>query len=561
MKPKACSYCGNPNIEVKEHTLKNGKLRKEYWCSFCSNTLSGGMGEFYTPGEFLTSAAVISTELLWGQWQEYLFVKQDSIIFKLDISNDNLCKCENIYNSNPKDVNNLIRLVLINILKGNNFKPYIKELISFWNSKKIGANTIINISLAFADLGDKEFKYHTPKLKLFFVWLINIKKNDFISELKTYHNNEFSTLHLFWEIIGTENMESITDVFKIYFDDIYLDEGYLESYALAEYCYNRKDYFQAYLLFEKLNIYNRNYEITDVELGNEAPLYFLDIADIQLPTVQSIAEKTKISFAKLIESGNNENIREIICILSNRLKDKEDKIARHEKDLFGHKKMLNLFSCIIGGKYEDALKEWISWEKRNSSIGKAEEFDIWELTKLLSGCTDKINKKKLSEFVEKAYIPCMVHPVEFEIRDFIKENYILVYRDTKNAWFHLMKNNEYLQNDKFIKTGDFDSIRFKHFYDIINSDWDIFKKAFILTSEDKSINHRELTKFIKTIHNIRNDFTHKKITLANEEVATLNASIEKWNNIYENWVTKKSSQRHQKNIGVSKKTLGSGTES
>lgn len=557
MPDKKCPYCGNDNFKRK--TIKNddGFPQTSDYCSICDHRV-GVIEISQAEIEFLKShedqewkeyAEEIGLDKFpWGGsslWKKYLFTKNKTGQVTLNLTAENIDSCEELYNKCPDDNDNLIRLLLLKIFLGQDCKGLVTKFINIWQKELFLVSSLFT-ALVFDIKIYEAIEPYLPKLRNFLLWLLDTYPKQFeiaISEIEDPYG--FKSI---LKIIGASEVCRIIDSEDLYFCDIFIDEGYVQTYVTAESCYSGKKWFDGFILFQKLKTFNDLHNIKDEELYEEFKdevWYFSDILHSP-PTLQVIENKLYECFSKLLESNEKTKLYDFINKHDQHLWFYGNKVFEKDEEINNYSQLYSVFSEIIKENYDEAYKKWIQWNKHGITLAG---LDIWAVTKSIINLRDGVGNKKsniknllsANPFMEDLAI---ISDLEIKLREFIFDNLGEYYGNDENGWRKgvpeeiRVKCVTRKETDYNIESPKRDFSDFSDYAQIIcfKGNWEnIFKKYFILEKNDVQKHKEKLTLFLNELVPLRNTVFHLRRVLELNEREKLKTYSGTFYKVYSKW--------------------------
>ena len=556
MTEKKCPYCGNENIIRKTIKDENGFLEKSDWCSICNN-LFGRREISQEAIEFLMRSGDQEWEeyanelgidnFSWGQsslWKKYLFIKNEKDEVALDVSEQNIKKCEQLYREYPDDENNLIRLMLLKIFLERECGDLILKFTNIWEKELI----IGSLCCALV-LDEKIYRAIEPyilHLKNFLLFLQDKNSKHFCDEISEL--GDPCSFKSVLKIIGASEVSRIMDVKYLYDSDIYLDEGYLQCYVTAESCYQNKKWFEGFMLFQKLKTFNEMYQLTNEDLhkGLKNDIWFFSDLLHSSPTIEDIKDRLLECFNGLVVSKEKSNLFEYTGTLELNLRFYWGKILEKEKEIKNYSQIYSVFSDLMKENYEEAFEKWRQWDKRGIKLAG---LDIWTVTKSIINLKDRIGNKEDNIKALLSANPLMedfgiISDLEMKLREFIFENLSKYYGGEALGWRKGVPQDirkkcvSRKEEDVNLETPKHSFLDFSDYTDIIcfKENWEsIFKKYFIMEKSDQQKGKEKLTSFLGELVPLRNTVCHLRRVLKDDERKRLKELRAVFYKIYEKW--------------------------
>ena len=121
MKKDFCPYCGNPDVKI----LKS----KEWNCPACNNIV---YKDFATRALSLSEKSSLTEEelekIIKEDWKYYLENKDGD----WNLSNHDLKECQKLYDIEPNDSDNVLRLFTVKLCAGMDCKDLALQFIKLW---------------------------------------------------------------------------------------------------------------------------------------------------------------------------------------------------------------------------------------------------------------------------------------------------------------------------------------------------------------------------------------------------------------------------------------------
>lgn len=571
MSEKKCPYCGNPEMVTKDKD-KFGK--GSLFCPVCCYTVEKGGDiswwifkhediskevENFNKEYNLKIMNVIIGDPEKGAYpsETYTFLKHfltknDKGETIIDISEENIRKCEELYKSNPDNENNFLRLLLLKIFSGQE----CKDLTSIFLKKY----SPYHLSPIFWELLEDQKFYeifgpYLPQLRNFLLWVIDVNPEEFKKEVHyMVFDDEFSGgFFTILEIIGPSMAWKIIDFNRLYLEEIFIDTSYGVYYVVAESFYSEKKWLEAFLLFEKLRGFNELYKVTDEELSKEFKWITSTFSKVLsfIPTVEEIKNKSYESFCNLVNSGGKEDLYDFIKEISKSFFAYKSsyKSLKEEKDkeINNYLQIYNVFSELVKGNYSEAFKKWVSWDKSNITlIG----LDIWAVTRSIMNLRDGVGSKEdnirnlleANPFVEDFGI---VSDLEVKLRKFISESLTTYYGGEGEGWYYGVPEKirtkcggRKEQDIRLRNVPKYNLLDFSDYSEIIcfRENWDkIFRKYFIFEKADSQKGKDKLTAFLRELVPLRNTVYHLHKVLEPDERKRLQEYYGHFLRIYKKW--------------------------
>lgn len=550
-----CPYCGNENITKKTIKDENGFSEESDWCSVCNNlfgpkVISPEALEFLKRSgdqeweEYANELGI--NNFPWGKsslWKKYLFIKNPKDVVVLDVSEQNLKKCEQLYFEYPNDEDNLIRLMLLKIFLGRECRDLILKFTNIWEKELIIGSLCCGLVL-----DEKIYRAIEPyilHLKNFLFFLQERNSKQFCNEIDEL--GDVCSFKSVLKIIGASEVSRIMDVKYLYDSDIYFDEGYLQCYVTAESCYQNKKWFEAFMLFQKLKTFNEMYQLTNEDLhrGLKGDIWFFSDMLHSSPTIEDIKDRLFECFNSSLASKEKASLFEYIGTLELNLRFYWEKNAEKEKEIKNYSQIYSVFSDLVKENYEEAFEKWRKWDKRGIKLAG---LDILTVTKSIINLRDKIGNKEdnikallsANPFVEDFGV---ISDIEDKLREFIFDNLSKYYGEAL-GWRRGVPENirkkcaSRKEEDADLETPKHSFLDFSDYADIICSkeNWEsIFKKYFIIEKSDQQKGKEKLTSFLGELVPLRNIVCHLRRVLKDDERKKLNEFRNFFYKIYDKW--------------------------
>lgn len=566
MAENKCPYCGNPEIKIRSQKDEFDNVSDGYRCAVCKldkvykGPITITRGESFikefkdkkmddVKKRYGEEAAQYSKDYYYdSDWEIFLYKKNKDGEQDFDISRENIEKCKKLFDKNPEDSNNLIRILLLKIFAGEDYKELASKFVVAWKRKDVDSNFYCVLIWRDFDI-DEPYK---SRLKSFLLWLMDVNPDQFKEDVKEEYIFFVHNI-----VVGISNVSKLINPERLLFEDFDFrwDDEYLKYYALAKFYSSEKRWYESFCLFEKLRVYNLLAKVTNEELlkfENDI-LHYKDIL-FNPPTIEDIEKcayesLSNINFNDIKERERLKNLLE--CFYS-ALWIKENKIDESRKDLESHLKIYNIFAAVFNelakGNYEAAFSKWVEWDKRGF---KLMGIDIWETSKCLKNLRDGIgdNKKNIDALSSaNSFIKdfSAISEIEIKLREFIGRSLKLFYGDEKLAWHKGIPENIRIECRKKEeakydpKSPQWAYFSFSDYPAIIcyKDNWRlIFAKYFSINKGDVAKNKDELTSFLRRLVEIRNTVIHLRRPLEDRERNEIQEAAILLNRIYEKWNT------------------------
>ena len=553
-----CKFCGNPEVELKP----TGK----YFCSYCNKQFSVAGVQKMCEEEFKRQFDEIKkeqTKKITSRGQEWVDYAQkyhiddyemwQMFLWKdggVNISEDNLNRCQQLYDAEPDDPDNLLRLLMLKIFAEKDYKDLASKFLLMWKKR------IIRLGFFIHSIYEGAFpEQEIIKFRNFLLWLMDVNPNQFKEEAKG------EVFHCLNKVLGIAELSKIMNLKELLFDESSFDwdDDYLRYYALAKFYASEKNFLNAFCLFEKLRIYNMAYNVKNEELL-ELEIYLVFYSDIlyALPTVEDIASSALECFNNInfLEENEKENIYNLIgrfygevFIAYSKIEDKDHELNSY---LNIYTLLVSIFNEVLKENYEVAFDKWVEWDK--SGI-KLMGLDIWEMTQGLKDLKEGIGNKEetLKSILSNPFTEDFVtiFQIETKLREFVEENLKEFYKEEEEAWCKGVSREirkkcsvrkEEASDPKLSKWAFFD---LSDYSDIIceRNNWNnIFKNYFIIEPKDANKSKDELTAPLRRVVEIRNTIFHFRRLLEEKERTEINTVSDLVNKVYEKWKPKRVQQ-------------------
>ncbi|HAJ56170.1 MAG TPA: hypothetical protein DCL35_00180 [Candidatus Omnitrophica bacterium] len=539
MPEKNCPDCGNPNTESQTDALGN----TFYLCPVCNNKFESRSGLF----EVLTGLHPPIKEIATRgkEWIDYAreygiedFNIWEMFLWKdkgIDVSDENIKRCQRLYEENPNDKDNLLRILVLKILAGKDYKDLASKFVLFWRRRELHSNFFC---WEFFDSIDFE---NLLKLKPFLLGLMEVNPAQFKDEANTeYAFSRYSA------VVGTSNLSALIDPERQLLENFNFrwDDEYLKYYALAKFFYSEKRWFDAFCLFAKLKIFNIRLKVTNDELLEFELEHYHDILCAS-PTIEEIEAKAEECFLNITDKAEQKRLYTLINYLHgyvwinyDEAKDRENQVDSY-LNTYNH--LVELLNELVLSNYAVAFSKWEAWDKSGK---KMLGLDVLEITNRLRDLKDGIgDKDKIlknlslgNPFIEDF---ALISSFGMKLREFIAENLKKFYGSTRKAIFDgipkELKVTIPVKNDE---TEFFSYLDFSHYVPImrVKDNWkNIFRKYFIFNKEDNNKSCGELVAFIWDVVELRHIVAHYSRPLNEEERKKVRSGVELFNKIYERW--------------------------
>lgn len=569
----SCPYCGNPKIETKSQEDRNGSQHKFGYCSVCEQQIPGVYSVIeYAKGSTGDPLSVLHSMLQpdyaeiadkYGQdfadyarknfrsspivpiWQIFLWADDGAP----NLTPKNLEKCQQLYDREPNDTDNLLRLMILKIFAGTDYKELFQRFVVCWKKREVDLN--------FWSLWRWE---HPAALEEPYVRRLG----KFLRELMEADPRRYKegleedwALSCHSEVVGMSELSrfvSPEDLLLKQFDFRW-DDQYMQYYALAKYYYSEEKWFEAFCLFEKLRTYNLACKVTNEDLsesfGRQSLEFFSDIL-CSCPTVDEIEGTAWECLGKinLSEDGQRGRLQNLIDNLYVNAWEKQRKTQNAEGDIENYLKIYTLLTGVLDelskGRYEEAFSKWVKWDKSNvKMIG----LDVWETTQRLKKFKEGIGApgENMGAFLSDNYFvkyASCIFDVEAKLREFIVENLRATYSDDDKAWTYGVpqeiriecRKKQEQAGDSMVSQWGF--LDFSDYVEIIRSQnnfTNIFKKYLIFGKNDVRKSKKEATSFLARLIFFRNTIFHQHRQLDEMENKELVESAALVDKIYKKW--------------------------
>lgn len=374
-------------------------------------------------------------------WQVFLWKKDENGKIKLDLSEENIKKCQQIYDKNPNDIYNLLRLLMLKIFTDQDYNNLASQFVIFWKKKEVNVNFYFTVLWELEEV----VKPYFLKLRNFLTLLIQVSPVKFKEDIDESVEEAF-LIHN--KVVGISELSKIiTDTRKLLLEDFDFDwdSSYIKYYVLAKFYHSKKRWFDAFCLFTKLFIYNQICKVTNEELLELSKCNREYSEDILLnpPTIEEVDNNADDCFARINLSDKREGdkLTSLIANLYVKVWKSQNNIQNLEQELNSYLNIYTLFANIFTelskGEYERAFNRWVGWDKGNvKMIG----IDIGETTQYLKRLKDGIgneNENIASLFSKNYFVQYFgyISNIEIKLREFVVESLKIYYDDETEAWF------------------------------------------------------------------------------------------------------------------------------
>ena len=465
--------------------------------------------------EFAIYAVKYSIQGLREVWQCFLFRTDENNNTVLDFSKDNIERCEGFYTKQPKDGNNLLRLLLLKICLGQEYKQLALEFIKLFKIREIPGNWFAEVSYVWWE----QFEPYAMRLKEFVIFLKNSNPLPILEDIE-----KGLMFNMYARLIGVAELSILLKPDEALLENFSFewDLEYMKFYALGKFYYQEGKWLESFCYFEKLRIYNLRFEVKNEELigfNNEVEEYYSDILK-DVPTVEEIEELAGKSFLN-IPPIEQESLRNIIDRLHIRCWNKDSKISDLNKYIDSYTQIYTMLISIMNElshhNYEKAYQDWQDFDK---SKYKLVCFDINNFTQYLSDVKDGKVKQEdsiqgvVNQVPNKDAVMIVLH-MDSKIRGLIKSVLSEHYGSEEKAWSQgipvdIRKECRCKQEeDTGQKSSCWDFFDFSDYPRIIGKNWDIFQRYFAVIS-DGSRSKGECLKFLNRLVYLRNPIMHSR---------------------------------------------------
>jgi len=188
-----CSICGKQFDKNNKSSQENLRYQFNHWDDKFYQEILTKYGPEYE--EYVRKFKINDS---WNVWQIFLWKKEENGKTALDFSEDNLKKCERIFTSNPNDVNNLLRLLMLKIFAGFDYKDLMPKFLISWRNKKISVDFWTTLLWEEEAIIEK----YAQNLKQFLIGLMDIDLKHFKEDMS---KNEY-IFNGFSRVIGIADM-------------------------------------------------------------------------------------------------------------------------------------------------------------------------------------------------------------------------------------------------------------------------------------------------------------------------------------------------------------------
>jgi len=493
--------------------MKNKNTDNKSWEEYCLEYQLDDSSKFYA-------------------WQKYLWAKNASGGFVVDLSKKNIQRCEELYRKNPDDFNNCLRLFLLKLFSGQKFQCIPSRILQF--IEKRGTLVISHIGWL---LGEDEkiyqsIKPYIPQLNNFLLCLNDIKPNLF-KDIVYDFEEAWYTLRPLSRIVEIsdifENSIDLESILSIEVGDI-LAEGGEECYALAEYCYKTHKWVEAFCLFEKIKIACKFYDGGKVCISGDI---FKNLVT-EKPTMKIIKERSSESFKKAIKAGEQDKLYHIIVRINEQKEKHGKQLIEQAEDIEKHQLVSRIFYKMQHGYYNEANE---IWKKIDKDWIKKMGGDPKSTTKYLK-------EKNFKKVFDSLHSECndIRHEMETKLRDFIVTELKKHYGERDTDWWEQGIPEKIRENSK--DRIDAQGYRWKkeNFLDFIDyqaiicdkDNWCNIFKIYFGSKKNSGKEARRQTSFLRRIVLIRNDISHSR-PLYKDSIKKLKESKAIFNKIYKRW--------------------------
>lgn len=518
----------------------------------------------FSQKEWLDYAKEYNIEYKDDIWQMYLWGKDSEGNIIPDISQSNVFRCKKLYDVNPKDINNAIRWLWINIVAGKWTRKLMNEVFAQVSQKDaeyificlLGSFTVDN-----EDIMSNKERIEIKRYKGIKKFIKSVIKDDMLMSVwREYMNEDPEDLGLYINLLskicGREyvfnnlNLDFIRNDFSISFcEDFNIDL----FFVLAEYYYKKSRWVDALYFYERIKLLNEKEEVADnqpiIRGGlSEFNIKFDFIEDIFREEVllKDIKDRIKNCINSIIKEGDANGIMFLL----------EELISRCDiylDSLFELSRLSSSISLVKSLINHDMVS---FREEVESLLGKVEVFkksmfpfhdvfintlmyyylgnDEKELKEILSIANSRMD----TSVTLKSYF--IIIDLEQKMREFIRflleEKY-----GRRNAWYKgvslAIRQKASARKEEDPKSRKWDCLDFSDYADIISSkdNWhNIFKKYFSAVEPSASNAKKQLALFRK-LPTLRNIIAHNRRNLTKEEKQILMQVKELFDEIYKRW--------------------------
>jgi len=326
-------------------------------------------------------------------------------------------------------------------------------------------------------------------------------------------------------------------------EEIYTNEGYIETLILADYYFSRGKLLDALKLYIRLDVFNKYYEIDEREfqeiIKTENEKY-----DNFIQSITPLSERIELCIDDILTKYENRidslifNAYREVMILN------QEKIEKNYMIKI-YKDMESIFENIIMGNYEDAMGKLKNFEKYNQKKFnvKCENF-INDLRKGKKTFTEEMVKDFTMPKVNMNNVQGyhIIAQIEKNLREFIRENLKSYYGE---KWWRMGVPDK-IRKDVAIKKEEdpegenkdkIEYLDFKDYHKIITmqKNWNnIFKQYFVI---GKVKNKEKLTSWVSKIIPIRIEVMHSR-DIDKNQLKQLREYYRTFTNIYNEWKKK-----------------------
>jgi hypothetical protein len=526
---------------------------------------------------------IFNLDEYFGRWQLYFWRKDKNNNVVMDLSEENIKRCEDIYNQNKNDEHSLLRLWLLKNFADEKCSKLDNKILSFADKNRSGGISIINcfledIAILSQDNSDifGAIKPYLPKLKDFFMVFIEKESRHIMDRLSLWHW-EREDVH---DIVGLSIIVGYSAIFRcldcieiVLKGAIYLSGGisdYLQEYeesfyaTFAEYCFINKMWIEAYCLYEALSL-----DIDAVKKEQLCPnrsefeIFNLGVNDSWRDvsssiTVEEVEKRVKECLVNALNYDSDGRAHSIIKHWFRSRVYASGRIYKLQRKVENDNQLYKIFKEILRKEYDNAYEIWNNWDSRD----EVELFgiNVKDMDYTLKKMKKTKNKNLMKDLLDDIYVQgyAIHNDLETKIRKFVIGNLKIEYGRKYQQWWGkgIPKDIRVEAVKKRESNLTVPIEEYLNFYDYIKimskkENWNnIFKDYFQIKKDAKSKDAK--LDFLKEANETRNIIMHMRSGFKKKDLNKLkqfhemfNAAYSKWNEECERYPKLKNSRRQK----------------